>query len=74
MRNRLLLTLGLTAAVLVLIGAAANILWFRLAAKPIIILAMIIWVMPFDRRYRKWCSPQRNLQKPAFRHFLLPEC
>ena len=46
MRNRFLLILGMTAAALVLIGIAADLLWLRLAGKPFILLAMITRIWP----------------------------
>jgi uncharacterized membrane protein YhhN len=54
MRNRLLFIVGSIAATLVLIGVAADLIWFRLVAKPFIILAMIGWIWPFKSRYQQW--------------------
>ncbi len=54
MRNRFLLILGMTAAVLVLIGVAADLLWLRLVGKPFILLAMIACIWPYKSRYQQW--------------------
>lgn len=54
MRNRYSLILGLAAAIAVLVGVAADLLWLRLLAKPVIILAMIAWVWPYKSRYQQW--------------------
>jgi alkenylglycerophosphocholine hydrolase len=54
MQNRFWLFLGLLAAVMVLVGVAADLLWLRLVAKPFIIVAIIAWIWPFRSRYQQW--------------------
>ena len=54
MRNRFFLILGIAASMVVLIGVAIDLLWLRLAAKPVILLAMMAWIWPIKSRYQQW--------------------